>query len=44
MAVHTYAKKLPELSRFGEIISKSNGLVESFKEKPAVHSSWINGN
>ncbi len=30
-------------ARFGEIISNNNGLVESFKEKPAVQNSWING-
>ena len=30
-------------ARFGEIITNNYGLVESFKEKPAVQNSWING-
>jgi len=31
------------IARFGEVISNENGLVNSFKEKPAVQKSWING-
>ena len=30
-------------ARFGEVISNKDGLVNSFKEKPAVEKSWING-
>tara|TARA_B100001989_G_scaffold3713_1_gene2513 strand:+ start:62910 stop:63701 length:792 start_codon:yes stop_codon:yes gene_type:complete len=30
-------------ARFGEVISNKYGLVSSFKEKPAVENSWING-
>jgi len=30
-------------ARFGEVISNKEGLVSSFKEKPAVENSWING-
>ena len=30
-------------ARFGEIISEKDGLVNYFKEKPAVQKSWING-
>ena len=31
------------IARFGEIISNKDGLVNSFKEKPLVQDSWING-
>jgi glucose-1-phosphate cytidylyltransferase len=30
-------------ARFGEIISNSNGLVTSFREKPQTEVGWING-
>ena len=28
---------------FGEVLSNNDGLVSSFKEKPSVENSWING-
>ena len=30
-------------ARFGEVVFDESGLVSSFKEKPSVDSSWING-
>ena len=30
-------------ARFGEVLSNNDGLVNSFKEKPSVENSWING-
>ena len=30
-------------ARFGEVIMNQDGLVNSFKEKPSVQDSWING-
>ncbi len=30
-------------ARFGEVITDKDGLVNSFKEKPSVQDSWING-
>lgn len=49
LSFHKSHRKLMTMSavrppaRFGELAIAENGVVESFQEKPQLHSGWING-